>query len=69
MEGIKKWEVINNKIYELRDYGVRNIVVVGAYYANNESYKQTVDVLLKEFELPGNIVFNNYLPLWLIALT
>src|SRR3989344_428825 len=66
---ISTWETKYNQVYDLRDYGIRNMIYVGAHFHYNKDYHFTNNKLIEFFGLSGKIFLNNQEPLWLIAVT
>ncbi|MBF0330727.1 MAG: YvcK family protein [Candidatus Omnitrophica bacterium] len=69
IEQIHAWERENKKIYNFKDYGVRNMVFLGAYLYYGNDYAKAINGLIADFNLNGKIVLNNHESLWLIAVT
>jgi len=69
IERVIKWEKENNKIWNLSDYALRNIIYVGAYYNNKENHTHTIQNIIKIFDLSGNIILNSPDMIYLVGLT
>jgi len=69
IERVIEWEKENNKIWNLSDYALRNIIYVGAYYNNKENHTHTIQNIIKIFDLSGNIILNSPDMIYLVGLT
>lgn len=69
IEIVIRWEKENNKIWNLSDYALRNIIYVGAYYTNKENHTKTIQNIVKTFDLEGNIILNSLDMIYLVGLT
>ncbi|PIN81828.1 hypothetical protein COV11_01130 [Candidatus Woesearchaeota archaeon CG10_big_fil_rev_8_21_14_0_10_30_7] len=68
-EELKRLELEKNEVFELKDYAVRNIIYVGAYFYYNKDNQYTINKLIELFDLQGNIVLNSQEHLFLIGIT
>ena len=59
----------NVPVYDLRDYGVRNLIFTGAYIRNGRSYKKAIGELQRLLSVRANILLNNSRHLQLVAIT
>lgn len=64
-----EWEKKNGEDYDLRDYALRNIVFVGAYFYYDKGYQFTITKLLEIFQIPGKILIPHQESFHLIAIT
>jgi len=69
MQSVEQWEKNNGRIYDFRNYGIRNLVFLGAYIYYQQNYRKAINELINDFDLQGHMVLNSYEPLWLIAIT
>lgn len=68
-EALEKWENINSEEYFLQDYGMRNVVYVGAFFYYGRNYSLTNENLKQILDLKGKVVLNSYENVWLNGLT
>jgi HAD superfamily hydrolase (TIGR01484 family) len=66
---LESWETKEKKIYDLRDYALRNILYVGAFFYYNKDYVYTNKKLSNLFLLLGEIILNSQENLWIVGIT